>query len=146
MFLGRRDLTNQTATLPLEGHTSRAERRSFPLRDVTSDLNGFKTTRAEQSTSHELSTLPWVFAYLSMLLELLRLKYIYIYTINCNWAYARWPCLQRPYIQQGNSTYISWNSIYISRKQHNTSHEFPVNTSTWISTIQYKYMNISTIQ
>jgi hypothetical protein len=55
---------------------------------------------------------------------------IYILTINCNWAYARWQCLRRSYIQHGNSTYIS-------RKHHNTSHVFA----------QYKCMNIhSTVQ
>jgi hypothetical protein len=49
----------------------------------------------------------------------------YVFIINCNWVYARWQCLQRPYIQQGNSTYIS-------QIQHNTSYEFSeYNTSTW---------------
>jgi hypothetical protein len=81
---------------------------------------------------------------------------LYIFIINCNWAYARWQCLQRPYIQQGNSTYIS--RIFIiqihEHPQYNTStwtstvqvHEHTYNTSTWTSTAQYKYMNISTIQ
>jgi hypothetical protein len=46
----------------------------------------------------------------------------------------------------GGSAYKdhTFNTEYISRKQRNTSHEFSqYNTST--STVQYKYMNISTI-
>jgi hypothetical protein len=41
---------------------------------------------------------------------------IIVIIINCNWAYARWHFLQRPYIYQRKQ--------HISRKQHNESHDF----------------------
>jgi hypothetical protein len=71
------------------------------------------------------------------------LKYIYIYmyiiiiiiiNINCNWAYSRWQCLQRPYIQQGNSNIARIVTVqykYISITKHRTKQKIQKKTR-WI--------------
>jgi hypothetical protein len=63
-----------------------------------------------------------------------RLFYTLIYIIDWNWAYTRWQCLQRPYIQQGNCTYISQKQRKFS--QYNTVRIHKYNTSKW--TLQQK--------
>jgi hypothetical protein len=76
------------------------------------------------------------------------LLYIYIYIIsitNCNWAYGRWHCLQRPYIQQGNSTSHKNRIIHRTNFQ-STKHKYNISTWTLQNKSEHRKYRIQKIQ